>query len=532
MAIKRSSSLSGSPAKRQRIGSSSPSTNTQSTRDTSYSVETEPERKDVYSTLTEELHRMILGNIAKDDKFEPEEDDWLDHRPEKLNLALTKFDDAYWDSLRTLLSLNKAIRYAVLQHLLDNEIMRIFVEPSDDGQALEVQDIGYPALTLGAFASPDAPRFEPRYLVIIFDLDSYEIPLANTSALSAALSPLLPNIFARLRNLTLVLRPARRRKTNRYGGRRRLSSEITWVQDNLESQFWRLWRKFVQEHPALEQAIKQKKSILSLPNEILDPIFDLVLFSTKLGRRGRKSAAFYKIHRLQWIPLLLVSHRFFELGIRHLLTNDLFVFESLKDDRASRADITNIEWLPGPKLVAPDKFYPVKRPLGDSFRQLDGILLLSSLPNMSFRPIPDPLPLVTKLRIEIELPAIQMYSLSPLLFGDYVTHPFLQDSTSAAEVKKWFEAELAPQKAEYHLGILADLPFKNLKFLHLHANISGWWIIRPECWEAQAGWIGQYLFKIKILDRATTVKVTTSMGQSNLEGLIWGVMSKLSADSL
>ncbi|EON65827.1 hypothetical protein W97_05069 [Coniosporium apollinis CBS 100218] len=243
------SSPNESPAKRRRVGGSSPSTNTQSARDTSDSIETEPERKDIFSTLTEELHRMILDNIAKDEKFDPKQLGWLERRPEDFNLTLTKFDDADWESIMALLATSKATRHAMLQHLLDNEIMRIFVQLSDDRRSLHVDDIGHPALTLGAFSSPDAPKFAPRYLVIIFELNPDHEVQHPASALSEALRPLLPDVLTRLRNLTIVQRRARRRTINKYGWSRIFSTEFFHDQDNLGSQLRRLWCRFVKEQP-------------------------------------------------------------------------------------------------------------------------------------------------------------------------------------------------------------------------------------------------------------------------------------------
>lgn len=97
---------------------------------------------------------------------------------------------------------------------------------------------------------------------------------------------------------------------------------------------------------------------------------------------------------------------------------------------------------------------------------------------------------------------------------------------------EWFKAELTPQKAEYHLGVLADIPFRNLQLLQLHFHTAICSVIRPECWEALALWIGQYLLEISILDMATTVQITTNMGNGNMERLIRGAMGKPSTDLL
>lgn len=116
----------------------------------------------------------------------------------------------------------------------------------------------------------------------------------------------------------------------------------------------RAWAKGLQELekgrgvPELSSSgheANEATSISSLPNEVLDQIFRLVLSGTKLvlDRRREKRVARYKLCRLQQIPLLLVSHRFFELGVRHLLTKDFFVFESQRADQQSYAKSANMQ---------------------------------------------------------------------------------------------------------------------------------------------------------------------------------------------
>ncbi|EON65829.1 hypothetical protein W97_05071 [Coniosporium apollinis CBS 100218] len=180
-------------------------------------------------------------------------------------------------------------------------------------------------------------------------------------------------------------------------------------------------------------------SMSSLPNEVLDQIFRLVLSGTKpvLDRRYEKPVARYKLCHLQQIPLLLVSHQFFELGVRHLLTKDFFVFESQKADRQYYADRANMQQQPGARPVAPDDLWPLFYPIDTHFAQKDGVLLLDSLIKTPFHLIPDLLPLITKVCIEIELPPIRMFfrrSRAQPGNGSFVTHPFLQADASTADV--------------------------------------------------------------------------------------------------
>lgn len=254
---------------------------------------------------------------------------------------------------------------------------------------------------------------------------------------------------------------------------------------------------------------------LSVPNEILERILsvaandaaDINGVSTLLGPNDFQA--------------LRVNHRFFEVGVRYLLTNKIVAFHSSQADRTYYADTANIEWQPlaTTRLIAPPIFYPITLPYFSSFEQRPGsVLSLQSLSQSTFHLMPDPLALVTRLSISFELAPLLILkrrtnlaaAATHVFTRRRVSHPFVTHQADKREVGRWLEAELTAEKAKYHLGVLAELPFRNLQVLELAFVGPDGTVTRypSRMWNiAVARWVGRYLHSINIVSRARLVNI-------------------------
>ncbi|KAJ9664614.1 hypothetical protein H2201_005126 [Coniosporium apollinis] len=213
------------------------------------------------------------------------------------------------------------------------------------------------------------------------------------------------------------------------------------------------------------------------------------------------------------IPLLLLSRRFFKVGLRALVTHETFTFVMQKFDSTF-----HIAWLPPAVGALPStrnlelEIFPER----SAFYQTEGVLALGPYSRSLLKVIPDPVALIQKVRICIYLPLVRIHR----LWSDHaaaaaaegtvnakLTHFFLPHDATATDVLSWMEPELTHAKAEYHLGTLKELPLKNLKLLELDFSSFTYNRVEPDCDKAVARWIGRYLQGIDVVRMAKTVRV-------------------------
>ncbi|KAJ9634628.1 hypothetical protein H2199_008913 [Coniosporium tulheliwenetii] len=218
------------------------------------------------------------------------------------------------------------------------------------------------------------------------------------------------------------------------------------------------------------------------------------------------------------------------LGVRYLLTHKIFTFHSSQADRTYYADTADIEWqpLPNTKLIAPPIFYPITLPYFSSFQQQPGsVLSLPSLSHSTFHLMPDPLALVTRFSISIELAPLQILkrrtnlaaAATHVFTRRRVSHPFVSHQADNREVGRWLEAELTAEKARYHMGVLAELPFRNLQVLKLAFVAPNGTVTRypSRMWNiAVARWIGRYLHDVNIVSKARLVTIVYDPAYVNI----------------
>ncbi|EON65833.1 hypothetical protein W97_05075 [Coniosporium apollinis CBS 100218] len=240
-----------------------------------------------------------------------------------------------------------------------------------------------------------------------------------------------------------------------------------------------------------------------LPNEIFEYILSLVFSGTT------------EMHSPRNLRFLSVSYRFLVVGLRALLTREHFVFSTSRTDHQS--------YLPVPPGVharqLPSASFRVEaNPERSILTQVGGVLWLPGLCRSTFPFIPDPLLLLWRVRIIIELPGIMNKKLDnnqppPAVLSSpvrRVVHPYVQRNTPQREQVRWIEVELSHERAEYHFSILKELPFKNLKMLEL--DFSGYELDdnNRALDTAVARWIGRYLHRIDVVSMAKEVDIITA----------------------
>ena len=254
-----------------------------------------------------------------------------------------------------------------------------------------------------------------------------------------------------------------------------------------------------------------------LPNKIFEYILSLVSSGTT------------EMHSPRNLRFLSVSYRFLVVGLRALLTREHFVF------RTSRTD--HMFYLPVPPgthahQLPPASFRVEASPERSTLTQVGGVLSLPGLCRSAFPFIPDPLLLLWRVRIVIELPAIKLKKLDsdqppPALPNSSVRrvmYPHMQPNTQQPEQVRWLEVVLSHEKAEYHFSILKELPFKNLKVLEIGFDGYGTDDSHRSLDTAVARWIGRYLHRIDVVGMAKRVDIITAEHALEWAGIVKDAM--------
>lgn len=202
-----------------------------------------------------------------------------------------------------------------------------------------------------------------------------------------------------------------------------------------------------------------------------------------------------------------------EIGTRCLSSHELFAFSTSKVDRNFHADSAHIQWH-GTKALAPPTFNIVQLPDQHTFHQSHGVMLLESSNRLRFS-LPDPLILVTKLRITISLPPIRIRWQSRIQpaagaqgpINQRISHPYLRHPVTHAQLMRWLEAELTHEKADYHMEVLKGLPFKKLQLLELEFCGHAFGHRNPDRNAAVARWIARYFHFMSVDRKAKAVKI-------------------------
>ncbi|KAJ9664617.1 hypothetical protein H2201_005129 [Coniosporium apollinis] len=254
-----------------------------------------------------------------------------------------------------------------------------------------------------------------------------------------------------------------------------------------------------------EQSKKKKASLGTMPNEMLDRIYDclFLLESTE------------KIYSIADLPCLIVCHRFLDVGIRNLLRNQLFVLTSSERDAYCHALCTEEVAPPNPPEFSIGRCEIARYPETSEFKQTGGLLCLRSLlrllPLMS---ISDPLSHITRLRVNIDIPTLKLEPIEPSVAAGpgmtvherLCTYPQDFSSVPYEEKLEWYFADFTVDKAHYHMDILTKLPFKKLRTLELHfGNLDERNKREPAALLMR--WIGWFLWHTRIRDRAVEVVV-------------------------
>lgn len=241
-----------------------------------------------------------------------------------------------------------------------------------------------------------------------------------------------------------------------------------------------------------------------LPNEIFEYILSIVFSGTR------------EMHSPRNLRFLSVSYRFLVVGLRALLTREHFVFWTSRIDHQFYLPVP-----PGAHAhqLPPASFRVEANPERSTLTQVGGVLWLPGLCTSAFPSIPDPLLLLWRVRIVIELPAIiKLKKLDnnqppPAVLSNpvrRVMHPHVQPNTLQREQVRWIEVELSHEKAEYHFSILKELPFKNLKVLEIELTGYGLDDSHRSLDTAVARWIGRYLHRIDVVRMAKKVDIITA----------------------
>ncbi|KAJ9634630.1 hypothetical protein H2199_008915 [Coniosporium tulheliwenetii] len=233
--------------------------------------------------------------------------------------------------------------------------------------------------------------------------------------------------------------------------------------------------------------VPQTSRLLSLPAETLDRIFEFIFANPLL-----------EVRHLKDVSGLLVCRGLLEFGLQHLLSQEIVYHSSEMDGRCEMTG-TYIWW---PQAAAP--FY------GNVTYKYISSPNLSTLPPSSY--LTDPLTYIKNVRIDLELPPI-VHELGPSTYQaapgtSYrnlkLTHPHLPSDAGLDMRVPWFQADTLLEKAEYHLGVLRDLPFKNLHTLRL-----GFGNLRarnaPDCAWLWVICIAKYLRSIRIDRKAEKI---------------------------
>lgn len=114
------------------------------------------------------------------------------------------------------------------------------------------------------------------------------------------------------------------------------------------------------------------------------------------------------LHSPRDIKALSVSHRFLVVGLRALLTREHFVFLTSKTDHMFYLPVP-----PGAHVhqLPPASFRVEAWPARSTFTQVGGVLWLPGLCRSAIPFIPDPLLLLWRARIIIELPGFKFKKL-------------------------------------------------------------------------------------------------------------------------
>lgn len=279
-------------------------------------------------------------------------------------------------------------------------------------------------------------------------------------------------------------------------------------------------------HELVRKSDWQRKAFLtSMPNEILDRIFSC-LFNIESTSDSRTP----HLHRMHELPALLVCGRFLQVGLRSLLNTVEFRFISAEYDHVFYADCNSLPWPMTQTLPARIHLIARPRPFLSRFDQTGGVLSLESLIRSPCVFFPNTLFLITNLQIDIEIPTINMKSRSSInptgvnvpWEARRVSHPHWFDD-SRPEIFDWLPAELTAEKADYHMGVLRDLPFENLHSLKLGFGRSLHTTDRQNN-VFMAIWIGEHLQLVDLKSRARRIAFPSELPMISriLEAEVYG----------
>lgn len=253
--------------------------------------------------------------------------------------------------------------------------------------------------------------------------------------------------------------------------------------------------------PSRDQS--EKRSLLSLPNEILCRILHFVFCDSAPDPR-----------QIEDLSGLMACRQLLNLGIHYILSSQQIVFSSAELDGRCEARASEI-WLIGGSIPihSHTSLHHIVGPEVSKFQQTAGLLALDSLAKLSPLSLSaDPLAYIRNLRINFDLPPI-VHILWPATqprgpgFGYRdlpFTHPYLTTGASMDEKADWYLADMRLFKADYHLGVLDELPFNNLHRLEI--SFGG---LRthnsPDCAWLWAVCIGKYLRCIRIRRRTRQI---------------------------
>lgn len=246
------------------------------------------------------------------------------------------------------------------------------------------------------------------------------------------------------------------------------------------------------------------------------------VFSEKVG-----------LHDIKDIHVLRVSNKFLGVGIRAIFAYETFVFSSAQADQSGY-----VVWPAGVgNPLQPD--WRINReifPQTSNFVQLgvSGVLRLDLYSKSPLRCLPDPIILLRNLRLCFTIPPVRIHrrwnnqATAAFVQGTAdakMTHPYIPQHASDRAMLRWMEPELTDSKASYHLGIIVELPFKNLHLLQLSFNSFKFDYSEPDCDTAVARWIGRYLHRIavtKLAKRVTIIAMVPAWRNIIEEGMVNG----------
>lgn len=245
--------------------------------------------------------------------------------------------------------------------------------------------------------------------------------------------------------------------------------------------------------PVVPDDLEDKASLLSLPNELIDRIFDHL---------PREMGCF---------PALRVCRRFLHIGLRHVLHRDVFTFTSAEYDYTFSGSSRRVLRPMRPNLPDHVQLSVSRQPNRRKF-ETNGRTLLDTIIKSHCAFAFDPMAFITKIHIVFHLPELRLYARLPRVpTRSGLTRRerwlyLMTDHTRDQAIERLL-SEVPHQRAELHFGCLRVLPlaFKNLRLVQLsfYRRELSWY--PADYGFAYAVWIGRYLH-IKIKKIVKTVE--------------------------